>query len=185
MAKIQEDFLELDDILHGPAALEARQFVTFSLALQRYVHSLIDDLHDSGFSSIEVLEKSQMLLKSVMPDLSIDKFHMLLDILKNSDKEMEYSLLYNGLLSLRSMIANDIASNPNLFPIFEKSNDKITSLFAGYVTSTVCSHLENARKSILSGALELDEVRHIIDKTFDISVEDALITVPMIANKLN
>lgn len=185
MTKIQENFLELDDILHGAAGLEARHFVTFSLALQRYVHSLIDDLSESGFSSVEVLEKSHMLLKAVMPGIPVEKFHMLLDILKSADTAMESSLLYNGLVSLRSMIANDIPSIPSLLPIFEKSYDNHTSLFAGYLTNTICSHLENAKKSLALNSIELNEVRKIVDRSFDISVEDALITVPMIANKLN
>lgn len=186
MAKLQENLLELFDTESGAeSSSQARRLATFAITLNRYVHILIDELEQAEFSPIEVLAKSELFLKAVMPDFSKAKFDMMSEILLSADPRVEQSLFYHGLLSLRAMISNDIKVQHNAFEVFQRGTDTLMPLFAGYLAYIVAKDLTAIRKNIGNADVAVEQIKMIVDKNFDGFVFDAISVVSAVGNKLN
>ncbi len=151
-------------------SLTADQITLLSFTVQNFLEAMLDELKRAGVENLEMLEKSEIFLRSVTPEYDADGFVTLLNILKQVDSSFYNSKFYYSFSSLRILCNKHHEDNISFMRAIGMQGNTDTAYAATMlslhlITNTIL-FIQSARKIESIKNITVDALRYYISNNF-------------------
>lgn len=89
-------------------SIPSEYLALIALKIEKFLDILFVSIEKAGFTGIEFLEKSEMILRSVTPRYSMQEFLILLQVLEEIDRNFLKTDFYTGMITLRQLCTQEV-----------------------------------------------------------------------------